>query len=275
MQTEYINCNICGQSNFKSLCEDKHFKVVKCKNCGLIFVTPLPEDDELFRHYDRGYYAPWLKEQSIARRKMWNRRLKKKVQIFKRKGKLLDVGSGCGVFLNEAKHNGWQVYGVEVSEYAVNYAKDVFGMEVFKGELRNAHFPDNFFDIVTFWHVLEHTKDPLNNLVEARRILKPGGVIVIAVPNVHNFIYKAAYMLVKLHKPKLFSVKDREIHLYHFSISSLKKMVEKAGLTPIKFDIDTERIMLGERILDVFAWILYKTLKINIGMAIEVYAKKS
>lgn len=269
-----INCNLCGQNNFRTLQADKSFEVVKCKNCGLIFITPLPEGDKLFNHYDKEYYAPWLKEQFISRKRMWKRRLKE-VQSFKKTGKLLDVGCGTGLFLNEAKRNGWDVYGTEVSKYALDHAKDAFGIEIFGGELKENNFPDNFFDVITFWHVLEHTKDPLGNLTEARRILKSNGILIVAVPNIRNYIYKIAYMLIKLKRAKLFSLSDREIHLYHFSVSSLKKMVEKAGFLPIRFDVDTGRIMIGERILDVFAWVLYKTLKINIGMAIEVYAKKS
>lgn len=99
--------------------------------------------------------------------------------------------------------------------------------------------------------------------------------MVIAVPNVKNYIYKIAYMIVKLRRPRIFtSLNDREIHLYHFSTDTLKKMLEKAGLIPIKFDIDKERAFLWERILDISAWALYKILKVNFGIAFEVYAKK-
>ena len=273
MKFEHINCNLCGESNYRILQLAGAHKVVKCKKCGLIYINPQPEEAILFEHYNQEYFAPWLKEQFVARKKMWKRRLKK-VQIFKRTGKLLDVGCGTGLFLNEAKRNGWDVYGTEVSSYAVDYAKKSFDIEVFEGELKDNNFPDNFFDVITFWHVLEHTADPLGNLIEARRILKPGGIVVVAVPNVHNIIYKAAYMLVKLHKPKLFSAKDREIHLYHFSINTLKKMIEKADFTLIKFNIDKERITPGECIIDTFAWIIYKILRVNFGMALEAYAKK-
>ncbi|MFH1201757.1 MAG: class I SAM-dependent methyltransferase [Candidatus Omnitrophota bacterium] len=274
MEFKYVDCNLCGENNFDILQNSDPYKLVKCKKCGLIYINPQPEESSLAANYDQGYFTPWLTKQISVRRKMWKRRLKK-IQPFKNTGRLLDVGCGTGQFLNEAKNNGWRVWGTEVSEYALNYAKDEFCIEVFKGKLENANFPENFFDVVTFWHVLEHTTDPLGNLIEARRILRRSGIMVIAVPNVKNYIYKIAYMIVKLRRPRIFtSLNDREIHLYHFSTDTLKKMLEKAGLIPIKFDIDKERAFLWERILDISAWALYKILKVNFGIAFEVYAKK-
>ena len=273
MAIKYINCNLCGQNSFTVLETDEIYQVVKCKNCKLIYVNPQPDKTLLFEHYNQKYFDPWLKEQFTAREKMWKKRLKK-VQALKKAGRLLDVGCGTGLFLSQAINSGWDVYGTEVSGFAVDYIKNKFGIGVLKGKLRDAKFPDNFFDVVTFWHVLEHTADPLGNLTEARRILKPGGVVVIAVPNAHNIIYKTIYMLIKLRKLRLFSINDREKHLYYFSTGTLKKIIEKANLIPVKLDADKERIILGERIIDTFAWIVYKILKVNFGMAIEVYARK-
>ncbi len=282
MKFKYVGCNLCGQNNFKILQADGPFKVVKCKNCGLIYTNPQPEETRLLEHYRQDPHALWLKKQPAAVKKSWERRFKKvqakrlkKVQSFKRAGALLDVGCGYGFFLSEAKFNGWNVYGVEISEGAVSYAKNVFGIDAFKGELRDAHFPDNSFDVVTFWHLLEHSIDPLGNLIEAKRILKPDGILVVAVPNVRNYIYRVAYMFFKLKAPKIFSQGLRKIHLYHFSVNTLKEIIRKAGFTPIKFDIDKERSALPERVLDTFAWILYKILRINLGIALEVYARKS
>ncbi len=271
----YVNCNLCSRDNTTLLEQgERPYQVVKCKGCGLIYLNPQPPIQSLYQHYDKEYYRPWLEEQEKERLRLWRRRARK-VQIFKRNGKLLDVGCGCGVFLKEAEHNGFQVYGTEVSEFTVNYAKNTFGIDVFKGTLKDASFPDNFFDVITFWHVLEHTTDPLGNLIEARRILKPDGILVVAVPNVRNHIYRLAYLFVKLKHQKLFSLNDREVHLYHFSVNTLKKMMEKAGFKPLKFDMDKERVSAGKLILDTLAWIIYKTLGVNFGMALEVYAEKS
>ncbi|MBL7196676.1 MAG: class I SAM-dependent methyltransferase [Candidatus Omnitrophica bacterium] len=281
MKSNYVNCNLCGQNNFRILQNDGLFKVVKCKNCGLIYTNPQPEQGRLFEYYDKNSHLLWLEKQSPEEKKSWERRFKKvqkirvkKIQNFKKAGVLLDVGCGCGYFLNEAKSNGWDVHGVDICESAVGYAKNVFGIDVFKGELKNANFPDNFFDVVTFWHILEHTFDPLGNLVQARRILKPNGILVVATPNVRNYIYKIAYMVFKLKLSGIASQAVRKVHLYHFSVNTLKKIIQKAGFTLLRFDINRDSTLLPERILDTFAWILYKILRINIGIALEVYARK-
>lgn len=268
-----MNCNLCGQNNYKIVQLAGAYEVVKCKNCRLIYVNPQPEEAVLFNNYNQDYFAPWMKEQFAAREKMWKRRLKK-IQTFKKTGKLLDVGCGTGLFINEARSKGWDVYGTEISSYAVDHVKKTFGIEVFEGKLNDANFPENFFDVITFWHVLEHTTDPLGNLIGAKRVLRPDGVMVVATPNIRNYIYNFFYLLIKLKREKLFSSSDREIHLYHFSADTLKKMIEKAGFASIRFDVDKERVALGKCIIDTCAWIIYKTLRVNFGMALEVWAQK-
>ena len=282
MKSKYVNCNLCGQNNYKILQEDSLFKVVRCKNCSLIYTNPQPGQDELFEYCNQNSHVLWLQKQPPNLKKSWEGKFNKiqkirikKVQTFEKTGTLLDVGCGCGYFLSEAKSNSWNVYGVDICESAVSYAKNVFGIDVFKGELKNANFPDNLFDVITFWHVLEHTTDPLGNLIEARRILKPGGLLVVATPNVRNYIYEIAYMFLKLKPSKITSPAVRKMHLYHFSVNTLKKIILKAGFAPVKFDINRDAALLMERILDGFGWVLYKIFRINVCIVLEVYAKKS
>ncbi len=268
------SCNICDGENFEILEADGDFKVVECQDCGLVFVNPQPDQTKLFEHYNEEYYAAWLNEQAVARKKMWRKRVKK-IQRFEERGRLLDVGCGTALFADVARHEGWDVCCTEVSEYAARHAREDLGIETFRGELKDADFPDEFFNVITLWHVLEHTRDPLENLMAARRMLKPDGLLVIAVPNVRNYIYRAVYAMIKWRQPKLFSVNAREIHLYHFSVHTLKKIMDKAGFVALKVDIDRERIIFGERIIDILAWLVYKIAGINLGLALEIYAKKT
>ena len=274
MEIEYVNCNLCGSNDATTLEQEEPLALVKCRRCGLIYVNPQPSKQELFKHYGQeNYYAEWLGEQFQARKKMWQRRFRK-IQTLKAPGRLLDVGCGSGIFLDEVKIHGWQVWGTEVSEFAVKHARDTFGIEVFKGELPDARFSDESFDVITIWHVLEHTKDPFNTLKEVRRILKSDGVVIIAVPNVHCYLYNIAYTLIKLRRPKLLYLDSKEIHLYHFHTGTLKRMLEKGGLSTVKFDVDRERILMRERIIDEVGWALYKITRVNISNTIEVCCKK-
>jgi SAM-dependent methyltransferase len=133
----------------------------------------------------------------------------------------LDVGANDGFFLHLARQSGWDVQGVEIAESAAAYAREVFDLDVFVGQLTEANFPDQAFDVVTFWHVLEHVHDPLGHLQETYRILKPGGLLIVEVPNISSW------------QARLFGARWRALdtprHLYHFSPDSLKAMLQKAG----------------------------------------------
>jgi glycosyltransferase involved in cell wall biosynthesis/2-polyprenyl-3-methyl-5-hydroxy-6-metoxy-1,4-benzoquinol methylase len=268
-------CNLCAGNETKILEREGVHEVVRCQGCGLIYVDPIPESQSLFNHYDQAYYEPWLSSQAQARQRIWKERLHKLTRLKGSKGRLLDVGSGCGFFMHEARQAGWEVYGTEVSDYAIVYAKQAFGLEIVKGELATANFPDAFFDAITLWHVLEHTSDPLKNLRASVRLLKPGGVLIVAVPNARAWVYELAYRCLKFKRPKMFSLSYREIHLYFFSCGVLRKMMEQAGLRSVQCGIDTGRAMFKERLLDNAAWVVHKIFLVNIGMGLEAYGSKS
>ena len=100
-----------------------------------------------------------------------------------RPGRLLDVGCGAGILLNRMRQRGWKVDGIDLDKKALNYAKNRFDLDLHCGDLAAAKFPDNSFDAVTMHHVIEHVPNPVEFLKEARRILKPGGRLVMVTPN--------------------------------------------------------------------------------------------
>lgn len=271
MIPEEITCNLCGQKEFKVIEEEAPFSVLQCESCSLIFVYPLPDRTELEEHYDTTYYREWLDSQKEARIKMWNKRLER-LKRFRSGGTLLDVGCGEGTFLQLAGKNGWQTTGTEVSRYAAAYAEDVSGAEVFCGELPVAGYSQNSFDAVTMWHVLEHVRDPRRYLSEIYRILKPNGVLVIAVPNVNNLFMQIAYRIVKQRKMKLFSKDEREVHLYHFSPQTIMAYLDRTGFDCIRLVPDFGIINPYKRLINAISSIPYYLAGINICNALEIYA---
>ena len=224
-----ISCNLCGKSGFKTLEDDQQpYSVLQCTNCALVFVHPQPGPAELKNHYDNGYYKEWLDQQKHRRIRMWERRVKQIIRV-RETGHLLDVGSGEGTFLTLVQKEGWQVSGTEFSEFAAKHAADALKTDIFCGELPDADFLENSFDVVTMWHVLEHVGDPKKYLEEIHRILKPNGLFVLAVPNVNNLVFQLAYRIVRGHKLKLFTMGEKEIHLYHFSPKTIKDFLMRAG----------------------------------------------
>jgi len=140
-------------------------------------------------------------------------------------GRILDVGCGDGFFLNAIKDRGWEVHGMEISKEAVKSAK-IKGLEnVIYGTLDNAPYPENHFDVIRLWSVLEHLHDPVKTLRIAQRLLKQEGILILQVPN-----YKGAVARWTGHG---WSAWDVPRHLYHFSHQSMDILLEKSGYETI------------------------------------------
>ncbi len=270
----YVVCNLCGRSDTEIVqkAEDP-FEVVKCHSCGLVYTNPQPDETLIETHYQEDYYKEWIENQIKQRIPMWKRRLKELLK-YKKAGRLLDVGFGSGTFLKLAREQGFDVFGNEISDYACHYAKNVLGIDVIKGKLEEARLPPENFDLVTVWHCLEHLPDPKAALKEIHRILKQDGVLVVAVPNLHNYITRVLYVLAKRKKLKLFSIKAKELHLWHFSLHTLAQLLEEAGFKIIRVKLDLAQIEFPKKIVDFMTSIVHALTGKNYGEAMKVYALK-
>ena len=137
-------------------------------------------------------------------------------------GKALDVGCGDGSFLEALERRGWDVSGTELSESIAATARARLGDNVCVGNIHEVGFDAASFDLITFWHVLEHLEDPKLALAEARRLLKPDGKIVVAVPNIESW------------QARLFGGDwlhlDVPRHRWHFGLRTLTAMADRCGL---------------------------------------------
>ena len=136
------------------------------------------------------------------------------------KGNILDIGSGTGYFLAEMRRNGWDTAGIEINSKARDFSISELGIESKTPE--NIHsLKDCSFDCITLWHVLEHFHDPFGYMKQIRRLLKPEGVLVVALPNCKA--YDSGYF------GRYWAAWDVPRHLWHFDPNTLKSFVEKAG----------------------------------------------
>ena len=145
------------------------------------------------------------------------------------KGSILDIGAGTGDFLSVAKTNGWHTIGVEPSEKAKAIAKKK-GVSFVED---TSELGDHSFDVISMWHVLEHVPNLENQIIELKRLLKPNGTLIIAVPNFKSFDAK--------HYGKFWAAYDVPIHFWHFSKTAIKMLFEKEEMKlvkvlPMKFD---------------------------------------
>lgn len=138
------------------------------------------------------------------------------------RGRLLDVGCGNGSFLDQMRQLGWDVTGVEPDGAAVTVAREKLGLQVFEGSLEEAGLPAGHYDAITMNHVIEHLPDPIVTLKECHRVLKPGGELVVATPNIKGM------------GSQFFGEHWRGLevprHLHLFCPQSLRMAAERAGL---------------------------------------------
>ncbi len=268
----HAHCNLCGHNRFRVIERDESpFQVLKCRNCGLVFVHPHPEPDALKGHYDKSYYSEWINQQKNKRTRMWEARLNK-IQKLRPRGKLLDVGCGEGLFLRLAQDNGWQISGTELSPYASKFSSKALGTEIYCGQLHQACFADHSFDVVTMWHVLEHVEDPKSYLTEVHRVLKPQGLLVLAVPNVNDLLMKLAYRIIKRRSLKLFSINDKEVHLYHFSPKTLRWYFDKTGFDCLRLSPDYGIVQFPKKLINWISVIPFYIAGFKFFNAIETLA---
>jgi SAM-dependent methyltransferase len=247
---EYIDCDFCGKNKTSLFLEAEYkdtrerFKIVRCDNCGLIYLNPRPAKEEIARYYppDSYYsyqdfsnrkfnYREWLKKISLEGYYNSKNIFKKLIARFlvpnfmivvpkERMGRLLDIGCGSGEFLNQMRNFGWEVYGVEINpESAIIGNKK--GLTIFCGELESADFPDDYFDVVVLSQCLEHVYSPSSYLREIHRIIRPEGTLIIGVPNIEcleSKIFEENWHALEVPR-----------HLYFFSVSSLRRYLEKYG----------------------------------------------
>ncbi|MGH7206387.1 MAG: class I SAM-dependent methyltransferase [Nitrospiraceae bacterium] len=136
-------------------------------------------------------------------------------------GRILDVGCGPGKLLRVLRDWGWGVHGVDFSPVAVECAREKYGLEVRLGDLLQARYEDGYFDVVMFNHCLEHVYQPVETLREAYRILKPGGLLLIAIPNARSFESRLF--------GKWWVQWDVPRHLFHFTKQTMTRLLTKTG----------------------------------------------
>lgn len=242
-------CAVCSSSAFTPVRrEHGGYRIVECTGCGVWSVNPVPDPATLAGVYDEGYYRPWA-SQARARARLWRRRLRLLSDVPRRR--LLDVGCGEGSFLREARAAGFQVLGTEISPHAAARTAQWLDVPVYCGDLHRLDLPVASAGVLTFWHVLEHTTRPGDDLAAAHRILEPGGRLVVAVPNRRNRAYRALYRLARRRELHFYHPEDREQHLHHWDPASLKTALETHGFEVIDLRPDLCALTLSKRAADL------------------------
>jgi len=212
------------------LCESERVEhrfedILRCRDCGFMFASVTQFDAK--RTYDEAYFSGGIYRDYIEEGPIRTRLFKKKLGLINkylpRHGRLLDIGCAAGFFLKLVNDIGYDGYGVEVSEYAARYAQEALRLNVFNGTLRDAHFANDFFEVVTMWDVLEHLPDFRDVLTECHRVLRTGGILVVETLNAGSLSGRVLGRKWHLFAPPY--------HLSYFTRDTLRIALEKTGFT--------------------------------------------
>lgn len=198
-----------------------------CPSCGLRWLLDPPRGPELAALYTSGFYEPAPPRAGGLARGLHrvNNALRLRELAGLPPGRLLDVGCGKGRFLAAARDAGWDGIGVEFAPASAAAARDLAGVDVLVGDFTEIAVPGEF-DAITFWHVLEHLPDPAAAVARAARLVRPGGRVVISVPNIDS-------LQARFGGDSWFHL-DLPRHLFHFGPRSLTSLVERSGLRVIR-----------------------------------------
>ncbi len=206
-----------------SLCYDKKRE--------LLFTDPQPSTEDLPKYYKSRKYISHTDSKkgliSFLYQLIKKYTIQKKIRLIRSlnngHGSLLDIGAGTGDFLKAAKQQGWKVYGVESNQEARKLVLEK-GIELTE-QINQLH--NKKFEVITLWHVLEHLPNLEETILNIEQLLKPGGILIIAVPNYKSFDAK--------HYKSFWAAYDTPRHLWHFSRESMKNLFsEKWNLIKIK-----------------------------------------
>ena len=237
-----FHCPICNSANLQNhmtvqdyMVSGEQFNLFKCPDCNTLITQPVPADLEKYYESDR-YLSHTTSRKSLITflyktvRSVQLRRKSAIIREYSPGPKLLDIGCGTGAFLNEMTSQNFETFGVEINPDARASAQQLTQRPIYPTVL---DLNNHTFDIITYWHVLEHLSDPVQSVIQASQMINAEGIMLVAVPN--HTSYDAN------HYSKFWAGYDVPRHLFHFSPDSMKRIALSSGLNlisilPMKFD---------------------------------------
>jgi SAM-dependent methyltransferase len=240
-----ISCPLCSGTRGYTFCEafDRVLKtpevvwqVMLCPDCGYGWTEPPLAEEEIGNYYPASYLGDTRRmiaeyeSGRLQRSRSWRKETEKAelVERFVRGGRILDVGCADARFLLSLDGSQWERWGVERSAPVVETVSGRFPeLRMVTGDIHVRELPEGYFDVVSFWHVLEHLPAPAQVLARTRQLLKPGGTIVVSLPNLDS-------LQAHLFGRYWYGFDDVPRHLHHFTPPALARLFAGAGLAWVK-----------------------------------------
>jgi SAM-dependent methyltransferase len=246
-------CPICAGAEGELFCtaDDRHridpltsYRILRCPRCGVGWTNPSPVEADMARYYPEDYLGETSRLIDEYRSGNWIgtaswRMQTEKVKLLERYcrgGSLLDVGCGEGKFLWALDAGRWKRSGIELNFATVRLVREAIPeIEIHQGSIDSVDLPPGQFDVITFWHALEHLPCPEAALTRAFRRLKPGGWIIVSAPNI-------ASLQARWFRSNWYPFGDVPRHLFHFSPRSLEILFQNAGFEKPRFRFFSKKV---------------------------------
>jgi SAM-dependent methyltransferase len=245
--TEPESCPACGTRRWSAprpggfRFHGIHYRRVRCEECGLFGLDPLPAPELWPVMYADAYFDAYSVHHcptpgyAAGREVAWrvaNERLQR-LQVVRPQGRLLDVGCAGGHFLAAARDRGYDVRGIEFSPTMAAQARATYGLDVVEGDVMQTHV-DGPFDVIHMEDVVEHLRDPLAVLRKLATLLKDDGIFVIDGPLERQFNLSLALLELNLRLRRVEDVEMAPAHIWQFTLGTQRRLVERAGLHEVR-----------------------------------------
>jgi len=251
---EEVSCYNCGSKEINSEFIVNKFRHVRCKNCNMVYVNPRFKETITHDLYNEKPYTEFYKIKLIPsadyrKNVLGVRKYEQINKYFKKPGKVLDIGCGIGEVLSVFKDNNWDCTGIEFNDFAADYAKKTFGLNIINKSIYDFDGTEQY-DLIMLWGVLEHFYDPKKVLFKIHELLKDDGILLLEVPSADSVLVRYYEQTAKM----VDRIIEGDRHIMLFSVRGFLEMTDDAGFKPIKvmsngLDISTlNRLELGKKL---------------------------
>ncbi len=207
--------------------------IVQCANCGLVYDNLHVSNPTIIPQYENRKYDH-LSQDWIDGRQAVFQCYRNLLTTFQKQNRILDVGAGHGFFLAMCQEMGWECHGIEPSNECRRFAADRFHIELGSHVLEDVKYKDGYFDVVTFFNVLDQLPDPTSALREASRILRPGGAVIIRCANARFHVpVKKTFLALSTISQKIRNFDQTVFHLYAFDKRTIARMLTEANFNNV------------------------------------------
>lgn len=255
MKTQWIACNACGADAFQTLSRVGEWTIGKCSNCGLVHLNPAPffEPTVEFSEISKGFqYTQYMHKEISPKVYEYERSqlVSQQREMVRLTGqdlppmRYLEIGCGSGASVRAAADLGWTATGIDIDPELIQTGVRQHGADLRCVPLLDAGFPGESFTFIRLRDVIEHLPNPYDSLQEVRRLLRPGGIVLVVAPN-EGAMFNRARRLLGI-KRKMVAYAEPPHHIHGFTPVTLRKIMERANFEPIEvkttFTVDSRYV---------------------------------